>query len=59
MMHADWHLGELQITLAYKMQQENRDPGNMPGPWAGSVVSTDQGLVKVSVSQECWVKAKI
>jgi hypothetical protein len=61
MMHADWHLGELlvlQITLAYKMQQENRDPGNMPGPWAGPVVSTDQGLVKVSVSQECWVKAK-
>jgi hypothetical protein len=38
--------------------RKRRDPSQTPGPWAGSIVSTFQATVVVSVSVERWKKAK-
>jgi hypothetical protein len=38
--------------------RKRRNPSRSPGPWAGSIVCTDGGLVEVSVTQEYWDKAK-
>jgi hypothetical protein len=35
-----------------------RDPSRSLGPRTGSIVCMDGGLVEVSMSQECWDKAK-
>jgi hypothetical protein len=38
--------------------RKRRDPCQTPGPWAGSIVHTEGGVITVSVSQECWDKAR-
>ncbi len=36
--------------------RKRRDPCQTPGPWAGSIVHTEDGVITVSVSQERWDK---
>mmetsp|Transcript_26925 Transcript_26925/g.40745 ORF Transcript_26925/g.40745 Transcript_26925/m.40745 type:complete len:235 (+) Transcript_26925:1254-1958(+) len=38
--------------------QKRREPSMEPGAWAGAVVSTEDGKVCKSVTQERWVKTK-
>jgi hypothetical protein len=37
--------------------RKRRDPCQDPGPWAGSVIHTNHGVVTVSVTQDRWTKA--
>ena len=39
--------------------RKRRDPSQQPGPWAGSVVGIEDGMVYVTVTQERWDKAKM
>jgi len=38
--------------------RKRRDPSLTPGPWAGSIIHSDEGVITVSVGQDCWDKAK-
>jgi hypothetical protein len=37
--------------------RKRRDPSQNPGPWAGSVIHVDDGIITVTVTQERWEKA--
>jgi hypothetical protein len=37
--------------------RKRRDPSQSPGPWAGSIVIVDGGVIYLMVSQERWDKA--
>ena len=38
--------------------RKRRDPNMEPGPWAGSVITTDGGLVCVLITNDKWLKAQ-
>jgi hypothetical protein len=52
----DMKLNYLELQDAAR---KRRDPSQQPGPWAGSVVGIEEGVVYVIVTQECWDKAKM
>jgi len=38
--------------------RKRHDPSQTPGPWAGSVVASHEGVITISVTQDSWDKAK-
>ena len=38
--------------------RKRRDPNMEPGPWSGSVITTDGGLVCVLITNDKWLKAQ-
>ena len=52
----------IAMTLNYLGLQDaarkRRDPSQQLGPWEGSVVGIAEGVIYVTVKQECWDKAK-
>ena len=38
--------------------RKRRDPSQLAGAWAGSIVNTDNGEVTLSISQDRWTKSK-
>jgi hypothetical protein len=39
--------------------RKRRDPSQTPGPWAGSIIQTENGVLCFSISQERWEKTKL
>jgi hypothetical protein len=45
------------VSQAITMVRKRRVPSQNPGPWAGSGIHVDNGVITVTVTQEHWDKA--